>query len=51
MPAGRRGSYTSIVLKGRDDDVGLHILESEVRTLLRVKRGIKPGEEDKLCHQ
>ena len=43
---GRRGSYTSIVLKGRDDDVGLHMLESEVRTLLRIKRNIKPGEED-----
>jgi putative ABC transport system permease protein len=43
---GRYGIEPIITLKGRDNDIGLVELESEVRGLLRVRRGLRPKEED-----
>lgn len=35
-----------IGLKGQDNDVGLVLLENEVRGYMRVKRGLKPSQKD-----
>lgn len=45
--SGRTHETQSIVgIKGRDDDIGLVELESEIRGMLRVRRGLKPREKD-----
>lgn len=41
-----RGDYTLIALKGRETDVGLVNLESEVRGIMRKYRGLRPADED-----
>lgn len=43
---GRGGLDPTITIKGLDDDIGLVELESEIRGLMRSKRGLKPKEED-----
>ena len=40
------GLQPTITVKGLDDDIGLVELESELRGLMRIKRGLKPREED-----
>ena len=42
----RRGIGSSISVKGLDDDTGLIRLESELRELMRKKRGLKPRQQD-----
>lgn len=42
----RRGISPKLAAKGYDDDKGLLELENEIRGLMRVKRGIRPLEED-----
>lgn len=45
--SGRRwGIGSTISIKGHDEDVGLIKLENEVRGLMRMKRGLRPIEED-----
>ena len=44
---GRRFEIESIVgVKGRDEDVGLVELENELRGMMRVRRGLRPTEND-----
>lgn len=43
---GRDGREPIIALKGKADDPELLLLESEVRSLMRRKRGLKPTDED-----
>lgn len=43
---GRKGIEPTIALKGKTSDVGLVELESNVRGLMRAKRGLKPFEDD-----
>ncbi len=40
------GIQPTISLKGFDDDKDLMILEAEIRSLMRIKRGLKPKDED-----
>jgi len=40
------GIQPTITVKGLEDDIGLVELESELRGLMRIKRGLKPKEED-----
>ncbi|MCH8515659.1 MAG: ABC transporter permease [Cyclobacteriaceae bacterium] len=40
------GIGSTIAVKGRDDDVGLSMLENELQGLMRSKRGLKPKQED-----
>jgi putative ABC transport system permease protein len=42
----RWGIASIIAVKGTEDDVGLIRLENEMRGLLRIKRGLRPIEED-----
>ncbi len=42
----RWGIGATISVKGRDEDVGLVKLENEIRGLMRIRRGLKPIEED-----
>ena len=42
----RRGAGADIVVKGKDSDVGLIQLESEIRGHLRNFRGLKPKDKD-----
>jgi putative ABC transport system permease protein len=45
--SGRRWGIESVVsVKGRDEDVGLINLENEIRGFMRIKRGLRPIEED-----
>jgi putative ABC transport system permease protein len=45
--SGRRWGIESVIsVKGRDDDVGLINLENEIRGFMRIKRGLRPIEED-----
>ncbi|MCS7003899.1 MAG: ABC transporter permease [Cytophagales bacterium] len=44
--ASQQVASTVLVAKGYDNDNNLETLESEIRTLLRAKRGIKPLQED-----
>ncbi len=41
-----RYSNPSLVLKGRESDVGLIQLESEITGLLRTRRGLRPSQDD-----
>jgi putative ABC transport system permease protein len=41
-----RGVGTTITLQGNDNDPNLVRLEGEIRGLMRLKRGLKPKEED-----
>jgi putative ABC transport system permease protein len=43
---GMGGAQATIGVKGRDDDLGLQDLESEMRGAMRNIRGLKPREED-----
>ena len=43
---GKGGLEPNITLKGYDSDLGLIELESEVKGLMRSKRGLKPREEE-----
>ncbi|HAS42303.1 MAG TPA: ABC transporter [Microscillaceae bacterium] len=43
---GRKGIEPTIALKGKQNDAGLLELESEVRGLLRSKRGLRPFDDD-----
>ncbi len=40
------GVQPTITVKGQESDIGLVELESELRGLMRIKRGLKPKEED-----
>jgi putative ABC transport system permease protein len=40
------GTGSSIILKGKQNDLGLNELEGEAKGLMRGKRGLKPKEED-----
>jgi len=42
----RRGEYVLISVKGKENDIGLVELESEIRGLMRNYRGLKPRDED-----
>lgn len=42
----RRGISPTLAAKGYQDDKGLLELENEIRGLMRVKRGVRPLEED-----
>ena len=42
----RWGIASIIAVKGTEDDVGLIRLENDMRGLLRIKRGLRPIEED-----
>lgn len=45
--SGRRWGIESVIsVKGRDEDVGLINLENEIRGFMRIKRGLRPIEED-----
>ncbi len=44
--ARRYGIQPTITLKGFEEDIGLVELESELRGLMRIKRGLKPKEGD-----
>jgi putative ABC transport system permease protein len=44
---GRRwGIESTVAVKGSDDDVGLVKLENEIRGIMRIKRGLRPIQED-----
>mgnify|MGYP001104799080 CR=1 FL=1 len=43
---GRKGIEPTIALKGERDDAGLLELESEVRGIMRAKRGLRPFDDD-----
>lgn len=43
---GRKGIEPTIALKGKKGDVGLLEMESEVRGLMRTKRGLRPFDDD-----
>jgi putative ABC transport system permease protein len=44
---GRRWGIESVIsIKGQEDDVGLINLENEIRGYMRIKRGLRPIEED-----
>ena len=45
--SGRDGGLQSIItVKGKSDDIGLVELEGELRGLMRMKRGLRPKEDD-----
>ena len=43
---GNNGIEPSIAVKGKEEDIGMIALENELIGLLRVKRGLKPTQED-----
>lgn len=43
---GRKGIEPTIAIKGKEKDAGLQELESEVRGLMRTKRGLRPFDDD-----
>ncbi len=43
---GQNGIEPTIAVKGKEDDIGMLALENEMTGLLRVKRGLKPTQEE-----
>jgi putative ABC transport system permease protein len=43
---GKNGIEPTIAVKGKDDDIGLVLLENEMTGLMRAKRGLKPIQDD-----
>jgi putative ABC transport system permease protein len=43
---GQNGIEPTIAVKGKDEDIGMLALENEMTGLLRVKRGLKPTQEE-----
>ncbi len=43
---GQNGIEPSIAIKGKEEDIGMLALENELTGLLRIKRGLKPTQEE-----